>query len=308
MPFLAYFKEPEEVEDLIIDWRPYIGEDTIRPAGSTWPVEPPGGITVPEREVLEGNQMIRLRLEGGSHMVSYRFVNQIETTGGRRHTYDIVVYVEDTTPFFEGPPWTTVRDALEVQPSAQGESAVRVDRDLRRTARWIERWAPQPWPAEALLNADILGTERNIPVPKVEDWEYRGILKIENELIEYFGKETTSGAPTGAGWLTRARRGSFATNPAAHTLGTVLEDYEYPIAARDAVLAVFEWLWDTKGYIPSASSEAGSESFDTDLKKIKDMIKEDMGRFYTGAGRVTPVPMTSMLPRIPRTTRRHDWR
>jgi hypothetical protein len=239
-------------------------------------------------------------------MRSYRFVNQIDTAGGRTHEYILVVYVEETTFFVEGPPWATMRDALAVQPAAEGNEAILIEKEIRRCANWVERWAPRQWPSTGLLPAGIDASTQTIPVEKVEDWEYEGTIRIQDELITYFGKETETGISTGAGNLTRCLRGQFGTVAATHAMGVTLEDFDYPIKARDAVLSLFRWLWDTAGYKPSRSSEAGSESYDASIDTQKVLVKESMGKYYTGGGRATVVPIPSQVYRPPRRTR--SWR
>jgi len=83
-------KDPDEIEDFVVDWTARLAGDAI--ATSMWIV--PSGI-IASSETFSNNTTIggltgrsgtTIWLSGGTEGLTYTFVNRIETTGGR--TYD----------------------------------------------------------------------------------------------------------------------------------------------------------------------------------------------------------------------------
>lgn len=294
MPYSAISKDPSARLDFTFNWKPFLGTDTI--ATSTFPSFP-AGITNDDVDVTADK--VVLWLTGGSDGRGYSITNRITTVGGRTDDWVLVVYVEESQQLPTRPPWVGVRDALEYVPQAKGNPSPNVDVDLRRAAQWVEDWAPRVWPTTYTLESGITNSQDTIPVPAVQDWQYEGVLRIENEVISYFGKETELGISTGVGNLTKAYRGFWSSVPAVHSAGATVEDFDYNVRAHDTVLAVFEWLWKTRGYKPSRSGVIGSESYDASLDTIKGLVREGMGRYYTGGGRLTPAQIPTALPRKP---------
>jgi hypothetical protein len=78
---LVFQKDPDAVLDYIIDWSPWLGEDTL--STSTWiaPAEPSGPPTV--NSDTNDDSTATIWLSAGVLGNDYAFVNRVTTTGGR---------------------------------------------------------------------------------------------------------------------------------------------------------------------------------------------------------------------------------
>lgn len=305
MPYDAISKDPNARLDYVFNWKPFLGGDTIdTSAFPSFPV----GITNDGGNTT--NDQVLLWLAGGTNGRAYTITNRITTVGGRTMDWVLIVYAEEQVSLPEYPPWVSVADALEYVPQAKGHPSPSVDTDLRRAASYVARWAPREWPAMTTTTDAGTDSQDFIPVPEIGDWEYEGVVRIGSELVQYFGKETELGVSTGPGNLTRAQRGHLGTVPAAFALGAAVEDYGYNLRARDTVIAVFEWLWKTRGFKPSRSAVVGSESYVTDFSAVKAIVREGMGHYYTGGGRTSPALIPTSIPRessLPQSRSGSSW-
>ena len=296
MPYSAYTKDPNAVEVLSFDWVPYLGAgETI--TASTWPTSP-SGITVVTTGFTVNS--VTIKLSGGTNRQDYRFVNHVVTNGGE-YDWELVVRVSETLSLPTGPPFATISEAESHHPAAEGAEALSVEMMLQTASEWVADLAPRPKPVTALLSAGMSASQDYVPLPKIELWEHSGTVKIENEILRYSFKEsdvtTIYSNPldiypypyAGVGKLTGAQRGRHATIPSTHAQGATVEDADYPLKARNAELAVFAWLWDTRGYKPSRTGVIGSESYSIDPSAIRNIVKVTMGKRYYGSAQYADV-------------------
>jgi hypothetical protein len=293
LPYSTYNKRPNAVEEVTLDWLPFIESGVI--LTSTWPVTP-SGITV--LSTSKTNTTTTIKLSGGVNGQGYRFVNDITTINGT-HEWELMVYLSETTAVPVGPPYASVAEAQAIQPAAQGAEALKVDMVLQQASDWIAKLAPYKTTATATLSEAMDATQNTIPVPKIETFKPSGTVLIDSELIQYQGKLSSASETlyTGVGSLRSALRGRRATPPTTHALGASVTDVDYPLKARNAELALFEWLWETRGYKPSRTGVISSESYSIDPAQIREIIKGTMGSFYTGGAGMKSVPIVSSFPR-----------
>lgn len=277
MPYSAVNKDPNAVEDYVLDWSSQLGADTI--ASSTWTV--PTGIT--QASVTNTPATTTIWLSGGALGQDYELLNRITTAGGR--TFDGVLFVRVTqfraVPV--GPPYATVQEAQDYQPSAEGESAMKVEFVLQDASDIVQRLAPRPGGILAALSASMTDSQTTIPLKDASAVPNSGTVRIGDELLQYFAKTSTTGSAyyRGAGNLTEVTRGRYATTATTHDADDVVELADYPLKARRAELQVFEWLWSTRGYIPSKSGVIGSESYSIG-PEVMNIVKQVMGSYYSG--------------------------
>jgi hypothetical protein len=302
--YSAFDKDPQAKVDYVLDWTTELGTDNI--ATSTFP-DFPAGLTLTTSS--NTTKTVTLWVEGGTQGQDYQFTNRITTSGARTLDWMVVIHVLQPRVFnVAGPPFATVQEAQADHPASEGAEALTVERILRQASGMVARLAPRPAAISGALSAGMDASQTTVPVPKIEDFPDAGTLKIDSEVIHYFGKSpTTVGAVTGTGTLTNAVRGREATLPATHSSGALATEVSYPLLARDAELAVFEWLWDTRGYKPSRTGVIGSESYSIDPEQIKAVVRQTMGRFYTGGGKVKSVGVKSSFPRSYRNRRYPYW-
>lgn len=293
MPYSSYTKRPGEAQDVALDWLTHLGEDTI--SSSTWPVTPPG-ITVVSTSSNASSATIKL--SAGTNGQSYRFVNRIVTAGGRTEEWVLVVHVFERVAVPVGPPYASLVECQAVQPAAEGAEALKVSMVLEQAASWVARLAPKPAPIKSVLSEAMTDTQDTVPVPRIEIFRASGQVALAAEVLQYEGKIPTAlYATTGPGVLANVIRGRHATVPSSHAPGSAVEDVSYPIAARNAELSLFEWLWETRGYKPSRTGVVGSESYSIDKADIKEIVKATMGEYYTGGARLGSVGVVSSFAR-----------
>lgn len=306
----AETKNTAAVLDYERDWSTWLGEDTI--STSTWIV--PGGITVNNESHTPTAATIWL--SGGTEGRDYELINRVTTAGGRTEEARVLIIVTPHRRVPVGPPYISVAEAYAYQPAAEGEEPVKVKAVINQASAMVARLAPKPKKPTPGTMGDVLSeamdaTQDTIPVSMVERWPDEGIVLIDNELIHYSRRTTVwyeqqleleslgvQSAPSfaertwtlrswtnplsGLGTLEELSRGINATTPATHSQGAAVAEVSYPLMAHDAELAVFEWLWATRGWKPSRTGVVGSESYSIDYSQIRELVRQSMGRFYTG--------------------------
>lgn len=292
MPYSARSKDPNSVELFTFDWTPYLGSGESITA-STWST--PSGITVVDDDF--SGTSTSLKLSGGTNGQEYYFVNHVTTAEGE-YEWDFKVSVYQFIAIPSGPPFASIREAEVFHPPSEGNEALTIETVLYSASDMVARFAPRPNPARQELTASMDDTQTTIPVPKIEDFRYSSVVRIDGEVIQYASKAADIiGASTGTGTLTEAIRGRFATAPASHSAGATVEDVDYALKARRAELMVFAWLWDTRGYKPSRTGAVGSESYTIDPTQVREIVKGAMGDYYTGGGTIKSATITSAFPR-----------
>lgn len=293
MPYSAVNKDPDGVADYSLDYSGDLGgasaADTI--ATSTWTV--PDGIT--QNSESHTTKTTTIWLSGGTLGQDYELLNRIVSVGGR--TFDGILFVRATqhrtVPV--GPPYATVAEATDYQPSAEGASAMKIEYVLQDASDIVQRLAPRPGGILAALSASMTDSQDTIPLKAADTLPTSGTVRIGTELLQYFGKTSTGSAGgtyyRGAGNLVNAVRGRHATTAASHALDDVVELVDYPLKARRAELAVFEWLWATRGYIPSKTGVIASESYSIG-PEIMNIVKQAMGSYYAGKSKSISVGST----------------
>lgn len=292
MAYSSVEKHPGAVLDYTYEWAGELDGDTI--SSSTFPNFPPG-ITL--NSTTPGTNFVRIWLSGGTTDQDYAITNRIVTTGGRTMYWTLVVRVSDRSILPIGPPFATIAQAIEFQPKAEGEPALKIETVLEQAASWVAKLAPYPEPKKTILSLAMDATQSYVPIEKMEALPKEGTVRIENELIRYgWITPDVVGTTKGPGRLSSAMRGRNATVPSAHTQGVAIEEADYPLKALGAELAVFEWLWDTRGYKPSRQGVIGSESYSIDPAQIEEIVRGTMGRFYTGGAKLGSVAVKSTFP------------
>jgi hypothetical protein len=166
--------------------------------------------------------------------------------------------------------------------------------------------APVPVTITGTLSSAMDATQSTIPLKAADAFPAMSTVLIDNELLYYFGKSSPTGGAyyQGAGNLTGAQRGRHATPAATHAQDVTVKDYEYPLRARRAELAIFEWLWESRGYKPARSGPVGSESYSIG-PEIETIVKRIMGPRF--ANRTKSVGIKSTFPRYDPLTRYPRW-
>lgn len=85
----TYIKDPGDRTDYVIDWAPWLNDDTI--TASAWTV--PTGIT--QYAVDSDTATTTIWLTGGTHGNEYSVVNQITTDGGRIKQQSLKIIVRE---------------------------------------------------------------------------------------------------------------------------------------------------------------------------------------------------------------------
>ncbi|MEJ7872156.1 MAG: hypothetical protein WKF67_07835 [Rubrobacteraceae bacterium] len=287
-------KDPNSTVAFELDWTPHLGGTTL--GTSTWLV--PSGITIVSTIKTDSTAIITL--SGGTVRQSYRLTNRVNFVGGGTEDWTLDIRVEELSAVPQGPPFATISECQAVQPSAEGAEAIKIEMVLNQSSSWVAKLAPRPVPAVSTVVLAMDAVQTTVPVLKIESFRDEGMVVVEGELIQYTGRLSSiyETITTGPGNLTGAMRGRRATAPAAHAFGVLVEEADYPLRARDAELAVFEWLWDTRGYKPSRTGVVGSESYSIDPGSIKEIVKATMGRYYNGGMRMGKVAVMSSFPRV----------
>ncbi len=70
----------------------------------------------------------------------------------------------------------------------------------------------------------------------------------------------------------------------------------YRRAAADAEVAVFEYLWDTKGYVGTARSAAGSSVSYQSNPAVLRIVEDAMGDYATGGGGTAAASVSNVSP------------
>lgn len=292
MPYLAYDKDPDAVEEVVLDWTTYLGSDTI--ATSTWPVTPSGIAS----DFSNTTTTATVLLSGGTAGQSYDFINRVTTNGPPSRTYDweliVRVYSRSNVPV--GPPFAAIVEHVSYTPQAEGEEAFKIEMVAADAADIVQSLVPQPNAVESVLSASMDATQDTIPIvaPYPNSFPEQGEVLIDNELLSYSGYMGYMTATPSAGSLTNALRGRSATTPATHASGAAIKEVGYVLRARRAELAVFEWLWLTRGWRPTRSGVLGSESYLVG-DEVKGIVRQVMGPYYgrKGGGIRRAVAMTS---------------
>jgi hypothetical protein len=306
-------KDPNSTEAFELDWTPHLGGSTL--ASSDWTVPP--GITLVGMANTDATAIVTL--SNGTVGQRYRLVNQVDFEGGGTEEWTLDISVEEVTSVPTGPPYATLSEAVAFQPLADGEEPLKIDVVLRQSSAWIARLAPRPKRLVTTLTEDMDATQDTIPIPEVGDWQAPDVVRIDDEVIYYAEIEKPEVSDlytynpldqrypmsfTGPGNLASAIRGRNGTTPTSHDEGATVEHVGYPLLARDAELAVFEWLWASRGFKPSRSGVLGNESYSIDPAQIKELVKQTMGRFYTGGGATGNVAIAPSYGRIGDSSRR----
>jgi hypothetical protein len=197
-----------------------------------------------------------------------------------------------------GPPYATVEDAELRHDRIVGEEPTKIDDILLDASDMVAYLAPRPATIATALSEGMTSSQATIPAKKLEAFPDRGTVEIGSELLYYFGKTNPSGgAYYGlAGILTAVRRGMHETIPATHSADDVVTLADYPLKARRAELAVFEWLWDTRGYKPSRTGVVSSESYSIG-PEVQTIVRRIMGPYYARKPKTASV--TSSFKRYP---------
>lgn len=294
MLYSVEVKDPNATIGIELDWAPHLGGATID--DSDWFV--PAGITPTGFDKTATTTSVGLT--GGTLGSSYRLINRVTFTGGGNEDWTVDVPLEEPVVLPLGPPYATLSEAVKYQEKADGEEPLKVGMVLEDASDMVARFAPRPAAVTTQLSEAINSTQTTIPVKAADYLPDRGTLYVDSELIYYFGKTSTSGGTYtgGAGILAGAVRGRHTTTPASHSQDASVTEVDYALKARRAELVVFEWLWDTRGYKPARSGVVGSESYSIDMASIRDIVRQQMGRYYLG-GQTKSVPVVSAFPRNP---------
>lgn len=283
MIYSAEDKDPNAVLDYTFSWVDFLGEDTI--ATSTFPNFPTG---ITQGTTSHTGDTVTVWLSGGTLDQSYRITNRITTAQGRTEDWLLVVRVTEDVIVPDGPPYATVQQAAAYQPKSDGADAMKVEMVLQDASDLVHHVVPPPDDLpETKLASAMDASQKTVPLDDNYHWPETGAILIDSELIFYNSKATSGND------LTKAIRGRNGSLPASHTSGTAVTEVGYAIRARRAELAVFEWLWDTRGYIPGKSGVIGSESYSIG-DEVFALIKRIMGPYYGGEGGIRGVvPMGS---------------
>lgn len=302
MIFSAVNKDPNAVLDFLFDWAAFLGSDTI--ATSTFPSFPTG---ITNQSTTNTPKTVTLWLANGARDHDYDILNRITTAQGR--TMDWLLRVRVTEPVIVpvGPPYATVAEAEAYQPAAEGAEAMKVEMVLEDASDIVQRLAPRPPLVTSTLVVDMDLMQSTMTLASLNSFPQSDTLKIDSELISYFGKQDTAGGAfySGEGNLTTLVRGVRSTTASSHAAGAVVELVGYPIKARRAELAVFEWLWDTRGYKPSRSGVVGSESFSIG-PELRSLVQRIMGTSYPGGMKSAAVGSSFVRPDT--YARQRGWR
>lgn len=298
MPYDATTKRPSAVLDYLFRWGPFLEGDTI--ATSSFPGFPAG---ITNQNTSNTTTDVRLWVAGGTSGQDYPVLNRITTAGGRTMEWNLVVRVADfaLVPNLLAPPYTTIEDHIEYTPQADGESAMKVERVSEDAANIVQTIAPRVTAPQSVLT-QAMDTSQDtltitdpfpytLPGQRPSQFPDAGDILVELELISYSRRSDYS-------TLADARRGMHATTPATHAAGAVVREVGYPLRARNAELAVFEWLFLSRGWRPGRSGVLGSESYQVGTA-VHDIVRQIMGPYYgrRGGGVRKAVPMTSFARR-----------
>jgi hypothetical protein len=283
MPYSAVPKDPNAVLDYTLDWSTELPEgDTVDE--SEW--LNPGGIAITTSQ--PDVNLERVTASGGTLRQTYRLTNRVTSTQGRVQDWVLDIRIEETVVIPTGPPYAGVSDAVEYQPKAEGASALKVGLVLEDAADLVAHIVPPPDEVKTTLAQAMDASQVTATLADTYDFPSEGALQIENELLYYSAKDKDN-----RDVLTKLQRGRRASVPASHAQGVDVVEIGYPLRAQRAELAVFEWLWDTRGYIPGKSGVIGSESYSIG-DEVFALIKRIMGPYYGGEGGIRGVvPMGS---------------
>lgn len=283
MPYSAVSKDPNAVLDWTLDWSSELPEgDTVDE--SEWLNPSSLGIATSQPDV----NLERVSASGGTLGQTYRLINRITSTQGRTQDWVLDFRIEEPVVIPAGPPYATLREAVEYQPKAEGASALKIGLVLEDAGDLVAHIVPPPDEAKTTLAQAMDQAQLTATLADTYNFPDEGALQIENELIYYSAKDKDN-----RDVLTKLQRGRRASTPSSHSAGVDAVEIGYPLRAQRAELAVFEWLWDTRGYIPGKSGVIGSESYSIG-DEVFALIKRIMGPYYGGEGGIRGVvPMGS---------------
>lgn len=295
MLYSATDKDPNAVLDYIFDWADFLGNDTI--ATSTFPSFPSGITNVSSSTSTTD---VTLWLSGGSEGQDYQITNRITTNSTPARVMDWVLLVRVTQdrllPLLDGPPYASVRQASAYQAAADGAEPFKVEMVLRDASDIVAHLVPPPDTVKAKLAAAMDTVQTKLTLDNSYFFPENGTVLVDSEVIQYRDKELPASFITGSNDLPNLLRGRNATIPSTHTSGTDVTEIGYPLRALRAELAVFEWLWDTRGYKPSRSGVVGSESYSIG-SEVHAIVRQVMGPYYGGEGGVRGTATLATLPR-----------
>jgi hypothetical protein len=280
----TFSKDPNAVLDYLFDWGPFLEGDTIQ--SSSLPAFP-AGLTLVTQSTSD--EEVTIWLSGGTGGSDYTITNRIETTGGRTMDWILVVSIYEKTTIPKGPPFAHIIEHTSYTAQAEGEEAFKIEMVAADAADIVQTLVPQPLAVSSVLSAAMDEAQDTIPVvaPYPTSFPDAGEVLIDNELISY-------GRKIGTTVLADALRGRSTTTPATHASGDAVKEVGYALRARRAELAIFEWLFLTRGWRPSRSGILGSENYLVG-DEAKQIVRTIMGPYYgrKGGGVRRSIPMTS---------------
>ena len=296
MPYSSTSKDPNAVLDFQFDWSTHLGSDTI--SSYSFPSFPTG--ITKDSDSRNGN-VITIWLSGGTNRQDYLITNRVVTTGGRTEDWILIVRVGQFSVIPTGPPYAAITEHVAYTPMAEGEEAFKVEMVALDASDIVQQLVPSPPVVEGVLSAAMDAAQTTVPVTEslTEPFPSSGEILIGSEVISYSGRAEYSSTLTGA------RRGAHASVAATHASGDAVREVGYALRARRAELAVFEWLFSTRGWRPSRSGVLGSEAYSIG-DEVKQVVRQIMGPYYGRKGGAIrkSVPMTN-FPRKSKTP--YDW-